>query len=87
MNRKALVAAVILIAVMVAAPLVALFTTLDHDIDDITFQGPNLATSTQLDTLLADIEANHSAVFNLVIVIEAVCVVLLAVALWYTLKQ
>ena len=86
MNRKALVAVGILLAIIVATPLVALITTLDKDIDDITFQGPSLADSTTLGRFIADMEADHSAVFNIVIVVEVICIVLLAVALWFALK-
>ncbi len=86
MNRKALIVAGILIAVIVATPLVALATTLDKDIDDISSQGPSLADSTQLNNFIADVEANHSAVFNMVLVIEVVCIPLLAIALWFALK-
>ncbi len=86
MNRKALVVAGILIAIIVATPIVALYTTLDKDIDDISSQGPSLADSTQLNNFIADVEANHSAVFNMVLVIEVVCIPLLAIALWFALK-
>lgn len=86
MNKKALVAVGVLLAIAISTPLVALITTLDKDIDDISFQGPNLADDTALNSFLADVEANHSAVFNIVLVIEVVCIVLLAVALWFALK-
>jgi hypothetical protein len=87
MNKKALVAVGILLAIVVATPLVALITTLDKDIDDMTFQGASLADSTALNNFIADVEANHSAVFNMVLVIEVICVALLAVALWFALKS
>ena len=86
MNKKALVAVGILLAIVVATPLVALITTLDKDIDDITFQGPSLDDNSQLNNFIADVEADHSAVFNMVLIVEVVCIVLLAVALWFALK-
>jgi hypothetical protein len=86
MNKKALVAVGILLAIVVATPLVALITTLDRDIDDITFQGPSLADDTARNSFLADVEADHSNVFNMVLVIEVICITLLAVSLWFALK-
>jgi hypothetical protein len=86
MNRKALIAVGILLAIMIATPFVALVLTLDKDIDDITFQGPNIATSTQLSNFIADIEADHSAVINTVIILEVIFIALLAVSLWIALK-
>jgi ABC-type uncharacterized transport system permease subunit len=86
MNKKALVAVGILLAIVVATPLVALITTLDNDIDDITFQGPSLADRSALNNFLADVEADHSAVFNLVLAVEVICIALLVVFLWITLK-
>jgi hypothetical protein len=55
-------------------------------VDDITFQGPSHADSTQLSNFIADVEADHSATINTVIVIEVVFIVLLAVSLWIALK-
>jgi hypothetical protein len=86
MNRKALVAVGVFLAVIIATPLVALILTLDRDVDDITFQGPSLAVSTQLSNFIADVEADHSATINTVIVIEVVFIALLAVSLWIALK-
>ena len=86
MNRKALVAVGVLLAITVATPIIALTTTLDKDLDDISFQGPNLADSSQLNSFIADIEADHSATITLVLIIEAICISLLAVSIWITIK-
>lgn len=86
MNRKALVAVGVLLAITIATPMIALATTLDKDIDDISFQGPNLADSSQLNSFIADIEADHSATLTLVLIIEAICIALLAVSVWIAIK-
>ncbi|HJW28704.1 MAG TPA: hypothetical protein VJ508_05570 [Saprospiraceae bacterium] len=85
-NRKALIPVGILIAIAIATPIVALVTTLDNDIDDITFQGPSLADSSQLNSFIADIEADHSAVLIMVLVVEIICIALLAVTIWTAIK-
>ena len=86
MNRKALIAVGVLLAITIAAPIIALATTLDKDVDDIVFQGPNLADSSQLNSFIADIEADHSATLTLVLIIEAICIALLAVSIWIAIK-
>ena len=86
MNRKALIAVGVLLAITIAAPIIALATTLDKDVDDISFQGPNLADSSQLNSFIADIEADHSATLTLVLIIEAICIALLAVSIWIAIK-
>ncbi len=86
MNRKALIAVGTLLAIAIATPIIALTTTLDKDLDDLSSQGPNLADSTQLNSFIADIEADHSATITLVLVVEGICIALLAVSVWIAIK-
>lgn len=57
------------------------------DINDITFQGPNLADSSQLNNLVADMEADHNAVLAIVLVVELICKALLAVSIWIAIRE
>ena len=86
MHRTALIPIGILLAIAIATPIVALATTLDKDVDDLSSQGPNLADSTQLSNFIADVEADHNATITLVLVIEAICIALLAVSVWIAIR-
>jgi hypothetical protein len=65
-NRKAFILAGVFLAIAIAVPTIALITTLDKDIDDITSQTPNLADETQAQNFIADLEADHSTIFKIV---------------------
>jgi hypothetical protein len=75
-NRKAFILAGVFLAIAIAVPTIALITTLDKDIDDITSQAPNLADETQAQNFIADLEADHSTIFTIVLVVEIVCIAL-----------
>jgi hypothetical protein len=65
-NRKAFILAGVFLAIAIAVPTIALITTLDKDIDDITSQAPKLADETQAQNFIADLEADHSTIFKIV---------------------
>ena len=86
MNRKAFVVAGIFLAVALIVPPFVLITQSDADLDDLSFQGPNLADETQTEGILADIDARNQFVFAIAIAVEAIAVILFLVFLWIGLK-
>jgi hypothetical protein len=86
MNRKALVFAGIFLAVVLVFPVFVFIIEINADQRDLDNLGPNLADETQVTEYFHAVTDRHHTLLIILMIVEAVFVVLFAIALWFALK-
>ena len=86
MNKKAFFVAGIILAVAIIFPLVSFKMQFDFDLDKILNQGPNLADETQAQSFVNDLDAEHQYILGIVLLVEAVCISLFVISIWFAIR-
>ena len=86
MNKVALVFAGIFLAITLVSPVFILIQEKALDDKDFENLGPNLADETQATEYFQAIAERHQLALTIIVIVEAVFVILFAIAIWFALK-